>query len=432
MRYLNKRFFKFVFGFLLVVAVSLTLIAAVNAYAAGIEKISFTTDEQIVAPGEISSPITIQAQDANGNSFQTPETLDLEFVSSSPTGEFLNSAGNPVTNYMSKNTANRTFYYRDSSVGSFVITVKAIGRDSGENWQANQNIVISSSGSFSSKTTNTSSSNTTTILSGSSVSGPASASNSGVSSSLEVVAGPDRLTTPGSPITFQAFIKKNTGNKSVSFSWSFGDGNVDSGDLVSHMYKYPGDYAVVLNAHSGDAFAVSRLKVKVIEPDIEIKEGEGYVEIINRSGAELNLFNWKITNGHYSFIFQPDTIIFPNSSIKIEDSMFRMKSSEDFGLALKNFLGQIVAVGDEPLVAADSYVGLTEIIPESFYLAQTKFKEESQSMIEESPEVDNGEILGAVTDTLDEVGMAGDILYEAPKEKSLIAKIWTFLVNMLP
>ena len=66
MRYFNKSFFKFTLGFLIIIAISLFIIYATSAYAAGVEKIVFTTDPQSI------------------NSFQTPETIDLEFTSSSP------------------------------------------------------------------------------------------------------------------------------------------------------------------------------------------------------------------------------------------------------------------------------------------------------------------------------------------------------------
>lgn len=427
MKYFNKRFFKFTLGFLLVVVISLILMAAVSAYAAGVAQINFTTDEQVIAPNEISGPITIQSQDGNGDALQTPETIDLEFISSSPTGEFLNSAGNAVTTYMSKNTANRTFYYRDTNVGSFIINVKAVGRESGKTWQANQNITVSNDSAAQVLSANTNSLNVAAdTYTGSVISGPANVSNASVSASLEITAGPDRLTTPGSPITFQAAIKKNTGGKSPEFTWSFGDGHTGAGDIVTHMFKYPGQYAVVLNARAGDAFAVSRIKVLVIKPDIVLSEGDGYVEVINQSGAELNLFNWKITRGHQSFIFQPDTIVFPNSSIKIEDSMLRITSSENAGLVLKNFMGDVVVSMPMAQNIPIDKINLTEIIPESFYASQSQTAQVQAISEDLSPEV-----LGVST-TTEEIIAPDNIIYEAPKPTSFLAKIWTFFASMLP
>ena len=119
---------------------------------------------------------------------------------------------------------------------------------------------------------------------------------SSLSAQLEIIAGNDRTTSPGSPIWFQATIKKNTTSAGPELNWSFGDGNIGVGSLVSHTYKYSGDYAVVLNARAGDIFSVSRLKVKVVESNLSISDKGEYLEITNNSGAEINLFNWKVEN----------------------------------------------------------------------------------------------------------------------------------------
>jgi len=248
MQYFNKGFFGSTLGLLLIITVSLFVIVAPSTYATittDVVKIAFTTDAQTIKPNTLSGAITIQTQDSGGVSLQTPETIDLEFTSSSPTGEFLTSTGNPVGTTMSKNTANRTFYYRDSTEGAFTLTINATGRESGESWSANQQMIISASGS-SAPPPSDDNPNNTSSGSGSSTSGPASVvSNTNVNSQLEITAGPDRLTAPGSPITFQVLVKKNSVGGSLNLSWSFGDGHVGVGDLVTHMYKYPGDYVVV-------------------------------------------------------------------------------------------------------------------------------------------------------------------------------------------
>jgi hypothetical protein len=114
--------------------------------SAQVSKIVFTTEPQTIKPTVISEALTFQTQDSAGNMIQTTETLDLVFTSTSQTGEFLNSAGNPVSKTMSVNTANRTFYYRDSSQGTFTLTVTATGRVSGEVLSASQKITVSQDG----------------------------------------------------------------------------------------------------------------------------------------------------------------------------------------------------------------------------------------------------------------------------------------------
>lgn len=339
MRFFNKDFFKFTLGFLSIISLSLLIIAAATTYAADVSKLNFTTEERQVKPNELSEVITIQAQDSSGNSFQTPETIDLVFVSTSPTGEFLNSSGNLATTYMSKNTANRSFYYRDSTTGTYTITIFAAGRDSGKEWSASQEILVSNSAG--SNTANSSSNNTSnsSTVSGSATAGPSAVTTGGNTSTLEVVAGNDRFTTPGSPLTFQATVKKGGGsNSNLEFSWSFGDGEVGSGELVSHIYKYPGDYALVLNARSGTSFSTSRLKVRVTEPDLSIEKGDHYVEVANNGNQEINLFNWKVESEGKGFVFQPDTIILPGSKVRFDNSLFKMNWALNKGTALLDSL----------------------------------------------------------------------------------------------
>ncbi|NCN53284.1 hypothetical protein GW950_02345, partial [Candidatus Wolfebacteria bacterium] len=56
---------------------------------AQVTQVNFITDPQTIYLNEISNTITIQLQDLVGNLSQTTETVDIEFLSSSPTGEFL-------------------------------------------------------------------------------------------------------------------------------------------------------------------------------------------------------------------------------------------------------------------------------------------------------------------------------------------------------
>lgn len=105
-----------------------------------IAKFVFITEPQSIRAGELSQELTVQAQDAAGNPVEAGETLDLEFTSSSASGEFLNSSGNPVSTVMNKNWKSRNFYYRDSVAGEHTLRVKVTSKS----WEAVQKITISS------------------------------------------------------------------------------------------------------------------------------------------------------------------------------------------------------------------------------------------------------------------------------------------------
>ena len=297
------------------VVILLVLLPAISH--AQVSKIAFTTEPQTVKPGELSGPLTIQTQDSAGSSYKTPETIDLEFISTSPSGEFLGSTGNPVTKTMSTNTSNRTFYYRDFGLGVFALIVNAKGRASGVTWSAEQTITVSNSVS-----TTTTSGATSTVPVASSGTTPntsiviisthysaALLTNTEADTEFEVGAGRSRMSTVGTPIEFNANTNASY-TKNIDFKWSFGDGATGTGQILNHTYTYPGEYAVVLNASGPDGQAVSRTNVRIVPPELSISfVSPERIEITNNSKNETNLFGRAIVSGSQIFVFPKDTIV---------------------------------------------------------------------------------------------------------------------------
>ena len=112
--------------------------------AAGVVQFVFTSEPQIVLLNTLSDPITIQAQNESGVQESTTETTDLTFTSSSPTGQFLSSTGKQSSKTMAKGTANRTFYYSDTALGTFTLSVTAVTRTSKKSFSTTQQITIAS------------------------------------------------------------------------------------------------------------------------------------------------------------------------------------------------------------------------------------------------------------------------------------------------
>ncbi len=288
---------------------------------AQVSKIVFTTEPQTIKINELSGSITIQTQDSSGNSYKTPETIDLEFISTSSTGEFLGSTGNPATKTMSTNTSNRTFYYRDSSFGSFTLTVNAKGRTSSTVWNATQTITMSNSVSTTTATTTSNITSTpfTTTSSGATLNtstmtisthySAAPLTNIETDIKFEIGAGRPRMSIVGAPIEFNA--NTNAGyTKNIDFKWSFGDGTTGVGQILTHTYVYPGEYVAVLNATSPDGMAVSRTNVSVIPADLSLVAIEpSRIEIINKSSREVNLYGRALIAQGKIFAFPKDTII---------------------------------------------------------------------------------------------------------------------------
>jgi competence ComEA-like helix-hairpin-helix protein len=144
---------------------------------------------------------------------------------------------------------------------------------------------------------------------------------------FEISAGRDRLGYINSPVSFVAKnkVSKDLQNTKCNYVWNFGDGISEPGEKVEHIYKYTGDYNVILNGTCGGWRAISRTTIKIVEAKILMgKKEDGAIEISNQGNYEINLFNWKISAGNLNYIFPMDTIIsagkavtFPAEYLKI-------------------------------------------------------------------------------------------------------------------
>jgi hypothetical protein len=100
-----------------------------NVAAEEITKLNFTSSPQEVDMGKASTLITVQTQNENSISTQVSETTTIILSTNSFTGEFSDtgcvsfnaSTSRELT--MSSSTANRNFCYRDTTPGTYIITV---------------------------------------------------------------------------------------------------------------------------------------------------------------------------------------------------------------------------------------------------------------------------------------------------------------------
>ncbi|MEN9621682.1 MAG: hypothetical protein RLZZ67_116 [Candidatus Parcubacteria bacterium] len=137
---------------------------------------------------------------------------------------------------------------------------------------------------------------------------------------FQVTAGRSRLGFVGVPLIFEGKIKiaKNTSSGSLQGVWSLGDGTEQTGDRVSHVYEFPGDYIVVLNSSLGNSSAVTKVKVRILDPQVGLAlSGEHSVEIKNELNSELNIGGWILETASKRFIVPRDTLIAKKSAIKI-------------------------------------------------------------------------------------------------------------------
>ncbi len=108
--------------------------------------IIFVSPPQTLQKNVISQPMIVQVQEeGTGQKIKAGETIDLTVTSSSKTGEFSSndtSWKRDNTFVINKTFANRTFYYKDSTSGEYIITATMKGRESGKVWITTEPITI--------------------------------------------------------------------------------------------------------------------------------------------------------------------------------------------------------------------------------------------------------------------------------------------------
>jgi len=103
------------------------------------------------------------------------------------------------------------------------------------------------------------------------------------------------------------------------YLWSFGDGSIEVGQNVLHTYRYPGEYVVSLTASSGSYSSSDKISIIAVPGGIAIRsvgnENDFYVELVNNSQFEVNLFGWIIQSGASNFTIPNNTFILPQGTI---------------------------------------------------------------------------------------------------------------------
>lgn len=273
--------------------------------------------------------LTLQSQDSSGALCHVAETLRFS-LQSSVNSNITGQTGNSLQYFISTNTANRNFYFDNLSGAPFVLNASA-GYGSAESFAPRFTTSYSNNEGQASTTETannevaqnnpiTLNENGTSLLQPESLNASAHFSASSISkrksnTNISVTAGRDRIGSVGSPLEFRAEsdISKT---KNSYYVWNFGDGSEGYGEVVTHVYEYPGDYAVILNFKYGDSENISRLNVRIFEPNIKIIDADFEKIILKNNGSnEISLFGKVLLVGDSYFVFPKDTILKPNAEV---------------------------------------------------------------------------------------------------------------------
>ncbi len=176
----------------------------------------------------------------------------------------------------------------------------------------------------------------------------------------KVGAGRARLGTVGTPIEFKGESNADFTGQTV-YKWSFGDGAIGYGHIVSHSYAYAGDYVVVLNATSPAGQAVSKADVKIISEDFSISNANSErIEIQNNSKYELNLFGRELVSFNQKFVFPEDTLIKSGAKISFASSITGLRPVNIYEVSLV-VVGSEMIKQNEEMVKANMTAQIQEL-----------------------------------------------------------------------
>ncbi len=150
---------------------------------------------------------------------------------------------------------------------------------------------------------------------------------------IKADAGADKTVVAGANVEFrgQAFGLKDEPLDNARFLWTFGDGATKEGKNITHIYRYLGDYVVVLDITSGDYSASDRILVKATANQIFLSEikpffakasegaagSESWIEFENKSKQEIDISGWQIKIAGKIFTFPKSSRILPGAYLVV-------------------------------------------------------------------------------------------------------------------
>ena len=197
--------------------------------------------------------------------------------------------------------------------------------------------------------------------------------NSKLLPKFEVSIGKDRTSAVGTPLEFRAETNFGFDNDSI-FEWSFGDGSMAYGPNADHTYIFPGEYVVVLNTKVPSGIVISRVKVKVITPELVISKSlPERIEITNNSKEEVNLFGRALVSGGKVFPFPKETIVLSGQKISFANSTT--------GLSPLNIAQvYLMTIGDNPNLSVNGISKSEETRQKSIAQIQNQVAELRQTL----------------------------------------------------
>ncbi len=153
-----------------------------------------------------------------------------------------------------------------------------------------------------------------------------------------------------------------TGGKEINYAqygWNYGDGTIGTGASTTKRYKYPGVYAMAMDASASignnNTTSIEYGSITVVAPDVRIEEGRdeegnGYMLVTNKTSYRVDVSSWIIRRGGVDgerYQFPKNTFIMPFTSVRISDEAAQFRYNGPLQHSELQFSnGKIVAMYD--------------------------------------------------------------------------------------
>jgi len=129
-------------------------------------------------------------------------------------------------------------------------------------------------------------------------------------------------------------------------AWSFGDGTskeynfFSSNTTTEHIFDFPGEYFVILEACRGDQTFSNSVKINILDNPLDISLVTGgtgrALKIKNNSSHDIDVSFWKINSANLSFSFPKNTIVLAKKSLTISEKVVGFEIDKNILLLAPN------------------------------------------------------------------------------------------------
>ncbi|MEK7068623.1 MAG: helix-hairpin-helix domain-containing protein [Patescibacteria group bacterium] len=103
----------------------------------------------------------------------------------------------------------------------------------------------------------------------------------------------------------------------VRASWNFGDGSLGDEQEALHTYAYAGAYIVTVAVRYKGEEISARTTMKIVAPNIALTvPGDGSLEVVNGTEAEVDLGGWMIIDRGATFVIPPGTVLAAGATLR--------------------------------------------------------------------------------------------------------------------